>query len=368
MSSVPVSLGSLENLDQLVAPGADQSFRLTISESYSGVMIQIPIFVRRGASPGPSAFITAALHGNEINGTGAITHVIRDPPFRLLRGRLVMVPVVNVHGFETYSRYLPDRRDLNRSFPGSAQGSLAARMAHRVFQEIVKRCDFGIDLHTAAVRRTNFPNVRGDFNIPEIKKLGVAFGCQWMINSHGPLGSLRREATRQGVPTIILEAGEVWKVEPRVVAVAMRGIRNVLASQNMTDEAPEPTPMQQVIEKTRWVRAERGGFLEFHVAPGEVVRCDQPLATNNSLFGAERNVLYAPCDAVVIGMTTLPAASPGEPVIHLGEIPRSLVDLILSPELQHRPDPLHDQVKEDLATNIVVTPKDASSDAASPND
>ncbi len=362
MSENTVAVSSLGNLEDKVAPGTEASFRLTISESYSGVMVRVPVFVRRALEPGPTVFVTAAIHGNEINGTGAIRQLIREPPFELTAGMLIMVPVVNVHGFETYSRYLPDRRDLNRSFPGAASGSLAGRMAHKLFQEIVLRCDYGLDLHTAAIRRTNFPNVRGDFSNPKIRKIGEAFGCQWLINSRGPQGSLRREALRAGVPTVILEAGEVWKVEPAVLAVALRGVSNVLATLGMTDQPVEPSPVQQLIERTRWVRAERGGFLEFHVAPGEVVRRDQALATNNSLFGAERNVMVSPIDAVVIGMTTLPAATPGEPVIHLGEIPSKLADQLLSETSVQVADPLHDQVMEDLATNFLVTSREEDTD------
>lgn len=359
MGEPSTAVSDFDQLSERVAPGTDALFRLTISESYSGVMVRVPVVVRRGLRPGPAVFLTAALHGNEINGTGAIRQLIGEPDFTLAAGMLLMVPVVNVHGFETYSRYLPDRRDLNRCFPGSSRGSLAARMADKLFREIVRRCDYGLDLHTASIRRTNFPNVRGDLSDPGVAKIAAAFGCQWIIDNRGPQGSLRREATKAGVPTIILEAGEVWKVEPTVVAVAVRGVRNVLATLGMTDETPEPSPIQHRIKTTRWTRAERGGFLEFHVAPGEVVRKDQPLATAYSLLGAERDAIVSPIDAVVIGMTTLPAATPGEPVIHLGQISASLAEELQSKRSVRQIDPLHGQVKEDLATNIVVTQRDA---------
>ncbi|QDS91943.1 aspartoacylase [Roseimaritima multifibrata] len=358
MSEPITSVASLDNLEERVPAGTERFFRLTVSESYNGVMVRLPIVIRRAPNPGPTVCVTAAIHGNEINGTGAIRQLIRESPFELTSGMLIMIPIVNVQGFEAYSRYLPDRRDLNRSFPGSASGSMASRLANKLFTEVVQRCDYGIDLHTASVRRTNFPNVRGDFSVPAIRDMGKAFGCQWMLNSRGPLGSFRREAMRAGVPTIILEAGEVCKVEPSVLAVAVHGVSNVLSHLGMTDQPGAELPPQQIINKTLWVRAERGGFLEFHVSPGEVVRKDQPLATNNSLFGAEHNVLVSPIDAVVIGMTTLPAATPGEPVIHLGQIPTELAKSITSPKIESESDPLHDQAMEDLATNIMVTSRE----------
>ena len=357
MSETVALVSTLGDLDQTVAPGSEKSFRLTISESYTGFTVRVPVHVRRAAQPGPKVFVTAALHGNEINGAGAVRQLIQEPLFRLVAGTLVMVPVVNVLGFETYSRYLPDRRDLNRCFPGLYKGSLASRMARKLFDEIVLRCDFGVDLHTAALRRTNFPNVRGDFSHPDVWRLAHAFGCQWMINSKGPRGSLRREATAAGCPTIILEAGEVWKVEPSVLALAARGVRNVLATLGMIDTMPEKTCSPAIIQKTRWIRAETGGFLHFHVSPGEIVHRGQPLATNTSLFGTERDLLTAPVDAVVMGMTTLPAASPGEPVVHLGELPRSMV-ATLQQRMAKGTDDLHQQALDDLATNVVVVQRE----------
>lgn len=353
ISSSIETVSTLADIIPAVPKGGDRCFRLASSESFSGMPVHIPIFVERGLKDGPTVFLTAALHGNEINGTGAIRSLISDPSFTLSAGTLLMVPVVNVLGFDRHSRYLPDRRDLNRSFPGSATGSLSARMARTLFDEIVQRCDYGIDLHTAAVRRTNFPNVRGELSNPEVRRLAEAFGCEWIISGKGPLGSLRREATRAGCPTIILEAGEVWKVEPMVAAVAQRGVKNVLSELGMLDIEPQRPPIQVVIEKTWWARADRGGFLQFHTAPGEIVAEGQPLATNTSLLGAERDSLVAPFDAVVIGMTTLPAVSPGEPICNLGRLDPETYHR-LTVEMRGRRDPLDQRIRDDLATNLHV--------------
>ena len=333
--------------------GESRDVHLAISESYSSMTVEIPIHVRRAEVDGPAVFVTAALHGDEINGTGAIRQLIRDPELRLLRGSLILVPVLNLLAFDRHSRYLPDRRDLNRSFPGSATGSLASRMAETLFQEIVWRSDYGIDLHTAAVRRTNYPSVRGDLADPGVRRLAESFGSEIIINGRGPKGSFRRAACRAGCPTIVMEGGEVWKVEPGIVESGTRGVKNVLCELDMLDEEPARPRYQLIVEKSKWIRAEKGGFLQFHVAPGDLVDSDQPLATNTTLLGHERSTLVAPFDAVVIGMTTLPAISPGEPVCHLGKLAKGKKPSRLR-RLRSTADSLEERISEELAANVLV--------------
>ena len=180
-------------------------------------------------------FIAAAVHGDEINGTGTIRYIIQERPFDLLAGSLVLVPVINILAFEQLSRYSPDRRDLNRSFPGLKRGSLTSRLANVIFDNIVARCDYGIDLHSAAVRRTNFPNSRADMDQEATARLATLFGAELIINSPGPVGSLRRSAVQAGCATVLLEAGEVWKVEPTIVEYAVRGVKNILIDLGMLE-------------------------------------------------------------------------------------------------------------------------------------
>jgi uncharacterized protein len=338
---------------QHLPAGTSHDLKLAISESYSGATMRVPIHINRAAGDGPVVFVVAALHGDEINGTGAIRQLIQDKDFRLLRGAVVLVPVLNLLAFDRHSRYLPDRRDLNRCFPGSATGSLASRMARTIFDEIVSRCDYGIDLHTAAVRRTNYPTVRGDMQNPAVKKLAKSFGIEIIVNGKGPRGAFRREACKANCPTIIMEGGEVWKVEPLIVESAVRGVRNVLRGLKMLDGEIDRPDYQVVIEKTKWVRAERGGFLQFHVKPGEIVESEQPLATITNLLGHERSIMHAPFDGVVLGMTTLPATSPGEPVCHLGELPRGTTAAELR-RLRLKEHGLEGRVVDDLASNVLV--------------
>jgi predicted deacylase len=336
-------------------PGGRDQHELVVSESISGADVTIPVYVWKGIKPGPVVSVTAAVHGDEINGTGTIRSIITVPPFELLKGTLVMVPVVNLLGFERHSRYLPDRRDLNRSFPGSSGGSLASRLAHSFFQQLVRHCDYSIDLHTAAVRRTNFPNVRADMSNPTLKSFARAFGTELIVSGAGPKGSLRRAATKAGCLTMILEAGEVWKVEPAVVEYAIRGITNCLRHLHMVEGEPTRPPYRLETDSTTWVRATSGGFLEFHVAPGDIVHKDEPIATNSELTGEEIETIRAPRDGIVLGMTTMPSVAPGDPVVHLtypktGSLNRieKLIDNLGD-------DSLHERTREDLSRNIMVT-------------
>lgn len=336
-----------------VAAGSHLNTELEITESYSGGNITIPLRVIRGGDPGPTLFVTGALHGDELNGTGAIRSLISDPAWGPVRGTVVMIPVLNVLGFERHSRYLPDRRDLNRCFPGHAAGSMATRMARVIFDAIVSRCDFGIDLHTAAVRRTNYPNARADFSNPQCLRLATAFGAGVILDNRGPKGSFRREATVAGCPTIVVEGGEIWKVEPSVLDCMARGIVNVLKELDMLDGEPDVPENQVKLKTTKWVRAERGGFMDMHVSPGTTVTTGQPLATNSTLLQEDQNRLIAPFDGIVIGMTTLPAVQPGQPVIHLGRL--ASPKTVRRVRRQSQADDIQRTTQEHLSTNIQVT-------------
>lgn len=339
--------------DVKIAPGQECDVDVKVSESYSGRDVSFPVHVKRGSAPGPTLFVTAAVHGDELNGTGAIRSLIGDPELELTSGTLILVPVVNVLGFETHSRYLPDRRDLNRCFPGSATGSQASRLARVVFEEIVGRCDYGIDLHTAAVRRTNFPNIRGDLSNSRVNELAVGFGCEILVNDAGPDGSFRRAACDSGCATITLEAGEVWKVEPSVVEFAQRGIKNVLRSFGMIPGEVRKPAFRSVVERMSWVRSNNAGFLQFHLAPGSTVQKGEPIATCTTLLGRDPMVIEAPCDGIILGMTTLPVTAPGEPVCSIAQLPKGTARLekILDGIADTT---LHARMVDDLTTNIHV--------------
>lgn len=342
----------LEIAGRQIAPGEVTDVQLAFSESYLGRAVSIPIRVIRAKKEGPRVFFTGAVHGDELAGIGIIRELLYGDPPELLRGTLVCVPVVNVFGMENHSRYLPDRRDLNRSFPGNTNGSMTGRVAAAVFREIISKCDMGVDFHSAAVRRTNYPNVRADMRNEAVRRMARAFGCEIIVNSRGPEGSLRRESCKSSVPTIILEAGEVWKIEPGVVETGLRGCLNILKSLGMVEGEPQAPLFQVTLEKTSWVRAQRGGFLGFHARPGDLVREGQELATNYNIFGRERATLASPTAGIVLGMTTMPAVKPGEPVYHIARLTERTVRRL---EKLLRGNPAassYKQIRRDLATNI----------------
>lgn len=340
--------------DATIGAGEVRNVSVEVAETYTGQPVTIRFQVRQGPSPGPVVLVSGAIHGDELNGSGIVREIIRSGAFALRKGTLVLVPVVNVLGFEQHSRYMPDRRDLNRFFPGKQDGSLTSRFARTFFDEIVRKCDYVVDIHSAAWTRTNFPNVRADLDRPAVARFAASMGCEIIVNDKGPEGSLRREAVKAGVTAVLLEAGEVNKVEPRVVEFGLRMVRNALFSLDMIEKrGPEPL-FQAVVRRSVWVRADVGGLLDYHVAPGDIVDKGQPIATSMTLLGEEQHVLVAPFGGVVIGMTTLPAVMPGDPVLHLGQIAggyRKVKKALASAPRSH----FHGRIRSDLQTNLVVS-------------
>ncbi len=355
--------------DVTIEPDSAREVEITFTETFSGVTIKTPVMVWRGPEPGPVVFVSGAVHGDEINGAGAIREFILRGEDPLRRGGLILAPVVNMLGFERHSRYLPDRRDLNRAFPGSETGSRTARLARAWFSALAERSHFGVDLHTAAVRRTNFPNVRADMGHAETARIARAFGCELIVNKRGPEGSLRREAVDAGCATIILEAGEVWKVQPSYVDYAMRGIRNVLTELGMIDGDVERPPYQIVVDTTEWVRAQSGGFLHFHVRPGDFVEKGEAIATTTTLFGEDRDALVSPKAGVVLGMTTMPSAAPGDPVCHLAYPKKGVIRRMERARDALSDDSLHEQARGHLAAAMfVIEVEDDDGSADTPSD
>jgi hypothetical protein len=333
--------------------GETRDIALAVSETSMGVPVSVPVRVVRGPSVGPTIFVTGAVHGDELNGTGIIRELMFSN-LKLTRGTLIMVPVVNVFGFERHSRYLPDRRDLNRSFPGDAQGSLAFRLASAVFREIVEHADFGIDLHTAGQGRTNFPHVRVDLSVARLEQLARWFGCEVIVDRKGDEHSLRHVATQRGCLTINLEAGEALKIEPGAVQLGVRGVLNVLRHLEMIRGKPAAPAYQTIVRRSTWVRAHWGGLLRFHVAPGAIVDSGDELVTCDGFFRENSPSVRAPVGGIVLGMTTLPVVRPGEPICHIG-IPDRPPDQIRS-ALSRARQPAFGQMRGLLARGVLVEP------------
>jgi hypothetical protein len=304
-----------------IAPGEAVELRLAVSESYTAEPLAVPVTIVRGARPGPTLFLTAAVHGDELNGVAVIRDLLIDQDFSALAGTLIAVPVVNVPGFLHQSRTLPDNRDLNRSFPGSSAGSFTARLAHRMFEDVIRRSDYGIDLHTAGGDRANYPHVRADLSDPRAAELAAAFGAAVVIHGRGPAGALRRAAAQAGVPVIVYEAGSSRVFERRFIDLGLAGVLNVLRHLGMLDGGPgSPPPLRLEVRKSTWLRANAGGILDLKVALGEAVARGQVLSVNTNPFGRERSQLISPAGGIVIGLTRSPLVHPGDAICHLARL------------------------------------------------
>ncbi|MGZ3698572.1 MAG: succinylglutamate desuccinylase/aspartoacylase family protein [Bdellovibrionota bacterium] len=308
-----------------VAAGETREIYLKVSESFLSGAIQIPVTVIRGRQAGPTAFVTAAIHGDEINGADIVRRLIFDIDHEKLSGTLIAIPVVNIHGFLTQSRYLPYHRDLNRFFPGKRAGNNADRMAARLFKEVISKCDFGIDLHTAADGRLNLPHVRGDMNHPKVRKLARAFGATILVDQPGVRGSLRREATEIGVPTILFEAGETGRFSPKISLIGLQGVLSVMSEMGMWPAYEQTKPPFQVIVKTSdWIRAEKGGILDLAVKPGDLLYEGDLLGSILNPFGKTVTQIRAPTTGIVIGVTTAPLTIPGTGIVHVAKLKKTL--------------------------------------------
>ncbi|MGD9538705.1 MAG: succinylglutamate desuccinylase/aspartoacylase family protein [Alphaproteobacteria bacterium] len=304
---------------QEIRPGEQLSFDVPIVDLSTRTPMTMPVQVIHGIEEGPRLFISAALHGDEINGVEIVQRVMADPALAALHGTLIAVPVVNVFGFVAQQRYLPDRRDLNRSFPGSARGSLAARLAHLFLSEIVGNATHGIDLHTGAIHRTNYPQVRANLDQPETEKLARAFGAPVIINSGFREGSLRESAAKWRVPVLVYEVGEALRHDEPGIAIGVRGVYNVMEALGMLParREAEPAPEPLIARSSTWVRAPRSGVLREPVTIGSVVEKGATLGYIADPFGEERVEVKARGEGLVIGLTYLPLVYEGDALFHL---------------------------------------------------
>ncbi|HXO21112.1 MAG TPA: succinylglutamate desuccinylase/aspartoacylase family protein [Thermoanaerobaculia bacterium] len=316
----PLSLGGVE-----VALGETAELRLKVSESFFAEPVAIPVTVIRGG-PGPTLFITATVHGDELNGVGIIRGLLNDTGFEDLQGTLIAVPIANVPGFLAQDRRLPDRRDLNRSFPGSRGGSLAARLADCLFREVIRKSDLGLDLHTAGGERSNYPQIRADLRNPKVAELARAFGCPVVVDGPGPERSLRKAAVAAGVPTIVYEAGSALRFERPFIDVGIAGVLNALRHLGMLGGEPAAPPLRLEIRRTHWVRAQAGGIVDLRVRLGQPVRRGHVLSLNTNPFGRGQSQLKAPHSGLVLGLTHLPLVHPGDAVCHLARLEKREID------------------------------------------
>ena len=315
MPNTPFTINS-----NVVKPGERATIDLPAGRLYTHTPMTIPVHVINGKHPGPRLFISAAIHGDEINGVEIIRRVLKLSTIKRLKGTLIAVPIVNVHGLINHSRYLPDRRDLNRSFPGSEKGSLAGRLAHLFMEEIVSQSTHGIDLHTGAIHRTNLPQIRANLDDEATNELARAFNVPVIISSNLRDGSLREAAAEHGIPMLLYEAGEALRFDEVSIRAGVNGIVNVMRTLGMLP--PSRRKSQKHIEpvvarSSFWVRAPDSGILRAMIPLGGRVKKGTLLGVVADPFGETEMQIIAPSNGIVIGRTNLPLVNEGDALYHI---------------------------------------------------
>jgi hypothetical protein len=305
---------------QFINPGQREVVHIPLPGLHSDTSVHMPVHVIHGKREGPVLFVSAAIHGDEINGTEVIRRLLSLSGLKNLKGTLLAVPIVNVFGFNAHSRYLPDRRDLNRCFPGQEKGSLTGRLAHIFTKEVVARCDVGIDLHTAAIHRDNFPQIRADLKDVKLQSLARSFAAPVLLHSAAPEGALRAAASDLDVSVMVYESGEALRFDELSIRVAVRGIINVMRDMEMwrpRRSKTEPKP-SVLLRSSSWVRAGQSGILRAQVKLGDMVNKGDVLGLISDPADKSAISVEAHSDGIIIGRTNLPLVYEGEALFHIG--------------------------------------------------
>lgn len=332
-----------------IPAGTRETIDLPVAKLYTHTMLAMPLHVVNGKRDGPILFVSGAIHGDELNGVEIIRRLLKLPILKRLRGTLIAIPIVNVHGFLDRSRYLPDRRDLNRSFPGHERGSLASRVANLFMEEIVGQCTHGIDLHTGGLNRSNLPQIRANLDDEETARLAEAFGTPVLINANIRDGSLRQAAVEQGIPMLLYEAGEALRFDEVSIRAGVNGITHVMRYLGMLPAVRKKKDQYKpvIARSSSWVRSSESGIFRAMVALGTQVEKDTLLGVVADPFGEREVEIRSPYKGIIVGRTNLPLVHEGEALFHLARFQK--LDAALSnveefhenyePEVIYPPEP-----------------------------
>ena len=305
-----------------VDPGEKRRMRYEVGESYLGDPIEIPITVINGEEDGNTAFFSAGIHGDELNGVKVVQEIADRYAPQQIHGILVCLHVCNIPAYEAQQRYTPIYdQDLNRSFPGKDRGNTTDRMAHEIYHRFVSQCDFGIDFHTSTRNRTTIYHARADLTVPQVERLARAFATNVILYGEGDAGSLRSVATADEIPTIAVEMGRAHRFQPVLIEKALEGVESVLAEYGFLPDEPVHWPgwyKTTAADSTkRWIRADTGGLVEMEWGPYPLVHEDEAICTISDHFKREEAVVRAPFDGLIVGALENPVAAPGHPLCHL---------------------------------------------------
>ena len=312
------AVASYEILSQRIEPGEMRQLNWELDSAMAGLTVPTPVLVAHGMEPGPTVCLVAAIHGDELNGVEIVRRILFDQQLDQLAGTIVGIPIVNAFGFLRGSRYLPDRRDLNRFFPGALDGSMASRFAAALFREVVTRCTVLVDIHTGSFHRTNLPQLRADLSLEPVLDLSRSFGDIAVLHSTGPSGSLRRAATDIGIPAVTMEAGEPLRFDEPSVSAGVDAIESLLSHLGMRERPRRAREAQPVFYSSTWVRAQSGGILFSTVQLGDIVDKGEQLATVTDPIENGRTTMTAPFRGRVLGMAVNQVVMPGFAAFHIG--------------------------------------------------
>jgi predicted deacylase len=306
---------TIDNIE--IKPGERLRINIDMGSIYDFTDIKMPLEVIRGKKKGPVLFVSSTIHGDEINGIEIVRQLLASEHLKNICGTLIAIPIVNVFGFNDRSRYLPDRRDLNRCFPGLKNGSLASQLAYKFMQEIALKADFGIDLHTGAFHRNNYPQIRTNIDDERTLELSKIFGAPVIVNSNLRDGSLRA-ALQTKIPMILFEGGEALRFDEESIAIGLNGILNVMSAIGMIKlRSRKQSQRIFVARSSSWVRAPRSGVYIPHKKLGAIVKKGETLGEISNSFGDQKTLVKAYENGVIIGKTMLPLANKGDALFHI---------------------------------------------------
>ena len=323
---------SIEIAGISIKPGTRQSIDIPLPGFYTHSNVCMPVHVVHGRKPGPVLLVSAAIHGDEITGVEIVRRLLSHKSIDRIRGTLIAIPVVNVFGFVSKSRYLPDRRDLNRSFPGSETGSMASRLANVILTQVVTHCTHIVDLHSAAVNRQNLPQIRAKLSgEPVVETLAQAFGVPVILDSNILEGSFREAAHALGIPILVYEAGEALRFDEMSIRAGLTGVLNVMTALEMRlVKKKTRVKISTIANTSRWLRAPQSGILRSQVTTGARVSVGQTLAIIGDPLGENNCEIMSTTDGIVIGKTNLPLVFEGEAIFNIAtyETPGQVADHI----------------------------------------
>ena len=292
---------------------------LDIAKLHTGTPLDVPVIIQRAKKPGPIILLTAGIHGNEINGVEIVRQIIRKKYNIPKAGTIICIPVVNVFGFINQERAFPDGRDLNRVFPGSKKGSLAARFAYHIMQEIVPHVDYVIDYHTGGEQRFNYSQIRINADDLESLELASVFGSKFILDSDNKGKTFRNSVTQLGKKVLLFEGGKTLNLDRIVTKTAIQGTLNILHKLGMRPDAAEEFVQedQYILNKTVWVRASKSGMYRSIAKLGSYVHKGEILGSISDPYGLAEKVVKAPNDGFVICSNHAPIVNQGDAIIHL---------------------------------------------------